>query len=274
VNAFPVFAPGSSADDEAIVLPMTGVGRGPRMFLIGTVGLALVAAGIAFVGMRSPDGTHSGPPTATTATTATAPASQPTTATAPIVAAAEPASVPSELPANGVARPSGNPVAPSPVGARGNSNNGGSTGSNGVGSSRGNREATAPSPAPAIGAPVPTVTVPAPAPTVAPVPPPSEPVRAAHVDPTPAHPAETDHYALAQEAMQARHFELAVTEANQAISQRQHAIEARNLVGLAYLRSGQRDRAVSQWRLVLARDPNNSQAQTYLRAAGEDPDRP
>jgi serine/threonine-protein kinase len=83
-----------------------------------------------------------------------------------------------------------------------------------------------------------------------------------------------DHYALAQEALSARRFDDAVSEAQAAISARQHAVEARNLLGLAYLRSGQREQAVAQWRMVLARDPRNAQARTYLRAAGVDPDAP
>jgi Flp pilus assembly protein TadD len=83
-----------------------------------------------------------------------------------------------------------------------------------------------------------------------------------------------DHFALAQEALQARRFEVAVSEALAAIGARQRPVEARNLLGLAYLRSGQRAQAVAQWRLVLAREPGNAQARTYLRAAGEDPDTP
>lgn len=85
---------------------------------------------------------------------------------------------------------------------------------------------------------------------------------------------QRDHYTLARQALDLRQFDVAITEALAAISAGQHPVEARNLLGLAYLRAGQRERALEQWRMVLARDPGNAQARAYLRAAGEDPERP
>ena len=56
--------------------------------------------------------------------------------------------------------------------------------------------------------------------------------RAAHRDPTPARPVEADHYARAQEASGRRGSSIPRWPSDEAISLRQHAIEARNLVGL------------------------------------------
>jgi Flp pilus assembly protein TadD len=90
-------------------------------------------------------------------------------------------------------------------------------------------------------------------------------------EPTAPSPA-VDHFAQAQSALNERRYDNAASEANLAIGARQRPLEARNLLGLAYIRLGQRAQAVSQWRLVLARDAGNAQARSYLHAAGEDPD--
>jgi hypothetical protein len=80
-----------------------------------------------------------------------------------------------------------------------------------------------------------------------------------------------DHYARASAALDARRFDEAEAEATAAIAADQHVSEAGDLLGLAYLRSGQRERAIAQWRSVLARDASNETARRLLRAAGESP---
>jgi serine/threonine-protein kinase len=78
-------------------------------------------------------------------------------------------------------------------------------------------------------------------------------------------------YQQARQALEAGQPERAATLAEDAIAAGQGGVRARNLLGLALMRSGRRAEALRAWRLVLAREPDNAEARRYLTMAGESP---
>ncbi|MBI5516879.1 MAG: protein kinase [Deltaproteobacteria bacterium] len=86
-----------------------------------------------------------------------------------------------------------------------------------------------------------------------------------------AHGRPVSLYQQARAALEAGQHERAASLAEDAIAAGQGGVRARNLLGLALMRSGRRAEALRAWRLVLAREPDNAEARRYLTMAGESP---
>ncbi len=110
------------------------------------------------------------------------------------------------------------------------------------------------------------------APPEAPRPPPEAPRPPPAASPeAPSEARALSHYVLAQRAYRRRRYDETVRHAEEAISAQQRPVDARVLLGRAYMAQNQRDRALRQWRMVLSQHPGHPEALQCLRAADAAP---